>query len=56
MFYDVRENELIPLEKYWALVPKIQMLDPNKVKKIENKFFLFDKECDIICSDSMHFL
>jgi hypothetical protein len=32
MVYDVHEDELVPLEKYWASIPKIQMLDPNKVR------------------------
>lgn len=29
--YEVTEDELIPSEKYWATIPKIHMLDPNKV-------------------------
>lgn len=29
--YEVTEDELIPSEKHWATIPKIQMLDPNKV-------------------------
>lgn len=33
MIFEVVEDELVPLEKYWASVPKIQMLDPNKVMR-----------------------
>lgn len=32
MIYEASEEELIPVEKFWASVPKIQILDPNKVK------------------------
>lgn len=31
MIYEATEEELIPVEKFWAGVPKIQILDPNKV-------------------------
>lgn len=31
MVYEIKDEELIPLEKYWGTIPKIEMLDPNKV-------------------------
>ncbi|XP_066588431.1 LOW QUALITY PROTEIN: supervillin-like [Prorops nasuta] len=31
LVYEVKDNELVPLEKYWGVIPKIKMLDPNKV-------------------------
>ncbi|CAL7943188.1 unnamed protein product [Xylocopa violacea] len=31
MVYDIKDEELVPLEKYWGAIPKIEMLDPNKV-------------------------
>lgn len=34
MVFEIIDDELAPLEKYWATVPKIQMLDPNKVSSL----------------------
>lgn len=31
MVYEIKDEELVPLEKYWGIIPKIEMLDPNKV-------------------------
>ncbi|XP_033299176.1 supervillin isoform X2 [Bombus bifarius] len=31
MVYEIKDEELVPLEKYWGTIPKIEMLDPNKV-------------------------
>ncbi|XP_017767516.1 PREDICTED: supervillin isoform X2 [Eufriesea mexicana] len=31
MVYEIKGEELVPLEKYWGTMPKIEMLDPNKV-------------------------
>lgn len=31
MVYDIKDEELVPLEKYWGAIPKIEMLEPNKV-------------------------
>ncbi|XP_076662287.1 supervillin isoform X1 [Halictus rubicundus] len=31
MIYEIKGEELVPLEKYWGAIPKIEMLDPNKV-------------------------
>ncbi|KOC65676.1 Supervillin [Habropoda laboriosa] len=31
MVYEIKDEELVPLEKYWGGIPKIEMLDPNKV-------------------------
>ncbi|CAK9816931.1 SVIL [Anthophora plagiata] len=31
MVYEIKDEELVPLEKYWGAIPKIEMLDPNKV-------------------------
>ncbi|KAK2589098.1 hypothetical protein KPH14_001925 [Odynerus spinipes] len=31
MVYEVKEEELVPLEKYWGAIPKIEMLDLNKI-------------------------
>ncbi|XP_076639172.1 supervillin [Colletes latitarsis] len=31
MMYEIKGEELVPLEKYWGAIPKIEMLDPNKV-------------------------
>ncbi|XP_026670337.1 supervillin-like isoform X3 [Ceratina calcarata] len=31
MVYEIKGEELVPLEKYWGAIPKIEMLDPNKV-------------------------
>lgn len=31
MIFEVSGDELVPLENYWGNIPKIQMLDPNKV-------------------------
>ncbi|XP_076247383.1 supervillin isoform X2 [Calliopsis andreniformis] len=31
MVYEMKDEELVPLEKYWGAIPKIEMLDPNKV-------------------------
>nr|XP_033325478.1 supervillin-like isoform X1 [Megalopta genalis]XP_033325479.1 supervillin-like isoform X1 [Megalopta genalis] len=31
MIYEIKDEELVPLEKYWGAIPKIEMLDPNKV-------------------------
>ncbi len=36
MIYEAKEDELVPIEKYWASIPKIQMLDPNKVMPQNN--------------------
>ena len=27
----INEDELVPLDKYWGVMPKIEMLDPNKI-------------------------
>lgn len=29
--YELQGSELIPLEKYWGCIPRIEMLDPSKV-------------------------
>ncbi|XP_031843852.1 supervillin isoform X2 [Nomia melanderi] len=31
MIYEMKGEELVPLDKYWGAIPKIEMLDPNKV-------------------------
>ncbi|XP_043497626.1 supervillin-like isoform X2 [Polistes fuscatus] len=31
MIYEVKDDELVPLEKYWGAIPKIKMLDLNKI-------------------------
>ncbi|XP_065211989.1 uncharacterized protein LOC135839744 isoform X2 [Planococcus citri] len=31
MIFEYIDDELVPYEKYWASIPKIQMLDPNKI-------------------------
>ncbi|KZC07403.1 Supervillin [Dufourea novaeangliae] len=31
MMYEMKDEELVPLDKYWGAIPKIEMLDPNKV-------------------------
>nr|XP_012149417.1 PREDICTED: supervillin isoform X3 [Megachile rotundata] len=31
MVYEIKDEELVPLEKFWGAIPKIEMLDPNKV-------------------------
>ncbi|XP_034185902.2 supervillin isoform X1 [Osmia lignaria lignaria] len=31
MVYEIKDEELVPLEKYWGTIPKIEMLDLNKV-------------------------
>lgn len=31
MVYEIKDEELVPLETYWGTIPKIEMLDPNKV-------------------------
>nr|XP_050855846.1 supervillin isoform X1 [Vespula vulgaris] len=31
MIYEVKDEELVPLEKYWGAIPKIEMLDLNKI-------------------------
>lgn len=41
MIYEVKDEELVPLEKYWGAIPKIEMLDLNKVKKLFLLFILF---------------
>lgn len=41
MIYEATEEELIPVEKFWAGVPKIQILDPNKVRnQVPERFLL----------------
>lgn len=32
MVYEVQDDELVPLIEYWGTIPKIEMLDPNKVQ------------------------
>lgn len=32
MVYEVQDGELVPVTEYWGTVPKIEMLDPNKVQ------------------------
>lgn len=34
MVYEVVNDELVPIESYWGSIPKIEILDPNKVKNI----------------------
>ncbi|XP_054733800.1 supervillin-like isoform X1 [Anastrepha obliqua] len=29
--YEFQDDSLIPMEKYWGCIPKVEMLDPNKV-------------------------
>ena len=31
MVYEIADDELIPFDKYWGAIPKIEMLKPNKV-------------------------
>ncbi|KAF4522861.1 hypothetical protein B566_EDAN008181 [Ephemera danica] len=31
MIYTVEEDELVPVERYWGCIPRIEMLDPAKV-------------------------
>jgi supervillin len=31
MVYTVDGDELVPLEKFWGVLPRIEMLDPSKV-------------------------
>lgn len=31
MFYKLENNELVPIEKYWGKIPKIDMLESNKI-------------------------
>ncbi len=31
MIYELNGSELVPFEKYWGAVPRIEMLDPSKV-------------------------
>ena len=31
MVYEVQDGELVPVTEYWGTIPKIEMLDPNKV-------------------------
>lgn len=32
MVYEVQDDELVPVTEYWGTIPKIEMLDPNKVQ------------------------
>ncbi|XP_069967792.1 uncharacterized protein Svil isoform X8 [Bactrocera oleae] len=29
--YEFQDDSLVPMEKYWGCIPKVEMLDPNKV-------------------------
>jgi supervillin len=31
MVYELKDKQLIPYEKFWSTIPKIEMLDKNKV-------------------------
>lgn len=31
MVYELKETHLVPYEKFWSILPKIEMLDKNKV-------------------------
>ncbi|XP_021928560.1 uncharacterized protein LOC110834074 isoform X3 [Zootermopsis nevadensis] len=31
MVYEVQDDELVPVTEYWGTIPKIEMLDPNKI-------------------------
>lgn len=31
MVYELKDKQLIPYEQYWGTLPKIEMLDQNKV-------------------------
>lgn len=34
MVYELKNQQLVPHEKFWATLPKIEMLDKNKVTKL----------------------
>lgn len=34
MVYELQASELVPYEKYWGSIPRIEMLDPSKVMTI----------------------
>lgn len=44
MVYEIKGEELVPLEKYWGAIPKIEMLNPNKVffyNKIVLSYYMY---------------
>ncbi|XP_015120666.1 supervillin [Diachasma alloeum] len=45
--YDVSNNELIPLEKYWGAIPKIKMLDPSKILIFDfgSELYIWNGKC-----------
>lgn len=40
MIYEFRNDELVPLEAYWGCIPKIEILEPNRV-------LVFDFGCEM---------
>lgn len=40
MTYEFKNDELVPLDSYWGLIPKIEILEPHKV-------FVFDFGCEM---------
>lgn len=40
MIYEVEDEELVPREDYWGAIPKIEILDHNKVLLHFHNYFL----------------
>ena len=43
MVYEIVDDELVPFDKYWGSIPKIEMLKPNKVRQFFILSFIISK-------------
>jgi hypothetical protein len=49
MVYEIQDNELVPVMEYWGTIPKIEMLDPNKVSiNISHFNIVFEHPAELV--------